>query len=799
LTRKKTIRLETAFDHLPALLCRQFNAPFGLVSVVDGDQAVFRSELGLGERGLPRAVSVSNKLVEMGPGAHLVIEDAREHPVFKDHPMVTGSPGIRFFAGATVSNGKGQPVGAVGIMDVKARGPLSPAEFLVLDHVAQIAGSMLDQAAAQSIQSEQLELLSLAEQMSGVGHWRYDVISGEVSWSDEVYRIHGYAPGEIDPSYGAALSFYHPDDAPVLARAVERALATGEGYEFRLRLQPPGREQRLVSAKATTEQDETGRTITMFGVFQDVTEAEEAHAKVSASEARYRLLADRTTDVIGVYDLDGVFSYLSPAMENVLGYKPEEMIGRRTWEFIDPRDHNSIREAYRNYFALGPGAPAPRIPYRALHKDGSLVWLEAHPTVLWDEQGRPGEIQDAIRDITQRVALEAELIDARDRAQEAAQAKSDFLANMSHELRTPLTSVIGFSGLLEASPHLPDAERMYASRIATASEALLGVINDILDYSKIEAEAVDLDPLPFDPRIMAESAAGIVESQCHAKGLRLVVELASELPAAVVGDEGRLRQVHLNFLSNAGKFPSVGEVRLSVSEADGRLKVAVTDSGIGIASDKITQLFDRFTQADASTTRVYGGTGLGLAISRRLIEMMGGEIGADSEPGRGSTFWFTIPLIAAEAVGVPNIPADAPVPPGLRVLMADDASANRELVSAILGELGIALDTVCDGAEAVEAARSGAYDLILMDVHMPVMDGLAATQAIRAMGGAGAATPIVALTANIQPEHVERCLEAGMDGHVGKPIQMAELLGVISRAAQKGREAMTSITGEAAA
>jgi CheY-like chemotaxis protein len=390
--------------------------------------------------------------------------------------------------------------------------------------------------------------------------------------------------------------------------------------------------------------------------------------------------------------------------------------------------------------------------------------------------------------VTETKALEDQLIAARDVAEAGAQAKSEFLANMSHELRTPLTSVIGFSGLLQQSRNLPETERKYADRIATGSEALLSVINDILDYSKLEAEAVGLDPQAFDPRAMAEGAVAIVETQCQAKGLMLETVIAADLPGALVGDEGRLRQVTLNFLSNAVKFTTSGTVHLDVNMANGRLRLAVTDSGIGIAPDKIDTLFDRFTQADASTTRVYGGTGLGLAISQRLIEMMGGEIGVDSRPGEGSTFWFEVPMHEAvagvEAAGADDHVVDA----GLKILMADDAAPNRELVTAILGGLGLALETVCNGAEAVEAARTGAYDLILMDVHMPVMDGLDATRAIRAMGGAAGRTPIIALTANVQPEQVLRCREAGMDGHVGKPIQISELLAALGSVAARSED-----------
>ena len=1050
LTNRDSLGLETPFDHLTALLCEQFQVPAAVVSFVHGELAIFRSEVGLGESALPRNVSVSNILVGMGPGAHFVVEDASVHPVLKDHPMVAGHPFIRFFAGTTISNGNGEAVGAVGIMDSKPRPALAPSEWVSLDRIATIAGSMFDQTTAQRVQGERLALLKLAEQMSGVGHWRFDVLSGEVTWSDEVYRIHGFEPGEIVPDYELVLAGYHPGDAEVLASAVSQAIATGAGYEFRLRIQPPGREERLVETKAATEQDETGRTVALFGVFQDVTDAVRSqehlaeseslyrllnetatdiiarfdpvgrflyvspavktvlgrdpedmlgkdcsdfippddlnmirstlrayveagpeaptpryeyrairadgslawleaapravrdasgtvvefhdhvrditerkaaerlqtelvetlsmaeelggvgcwrldvasgavtwsdevyrihgksrdtfdpsfddavscyhpddrqavaaccrqaietgivgrfqlrliredgetrivssqcrperdekgavvalfgvfqdvtdsvrtHDLIAASEARYRLLADNATDIIATYGLDGVFTYVSPAIEVSMGYRPEELVGRRFWQFMHPDDVEGLRAAFTAYLKAGPGSPSPRVPYRGLRKNGQTVWLEAHPIVIRNARGRPVGFQDVVRDVTETKALEDQLIAARDVAEAGAQAKSEFLANMSHELRTPLTSVIGFSGLLQGSGNLPEAERKYADRIATASEALLSVINDILDYSKLEADAVDLDPQAFDPRSMVFGAVNIVESQCEAKGLTLETVIDADLPAALMGDEGRLRQVALNFLSNAVKFTTAGSVRLEVAAVGDRLRLAVSDSGIGISPDKVDALFDRFTQADATTTRLYGGTGLGLAISRRLVEMMGGEIGADSEPGKGSTFWFEVPLLAAEAGAETTDAGDLAGVEGMKILMADDAAPNRELVTAILGGLGLALDTVCNGAEAVEAARTGAYDLILMDVHMPVMDGLDATRAIRALGGVVGGTPIIALTANVQPEQVTRCREAGMDGHVGKPIQVSELLAALATASAPTHE------GEAAA
>ena len=505
------------------------------------------------------------------------------------------------------------------------------------------------------------------------------------------------------------------------------------------------------------------------------------------SEARYRLMADRASDIIVTYGADGRIHYVSPSVEAPTGLSPETLIGGSIARLVHPDDVEDLMEAFHDLVRTDGASARGRVRYRAATRDGSIRWLEARTTLIRDEGGRIVELHGALRDITATKALEDELIAARDAAEAATRAKSDFLANMSHELRTPLTSVIGFSGLLKDSPALPEAERLYADRIATASEALLGVINDILDYSKLEAEAVDLDPRPFDPAETARAAAAIVEAQCAAKALTLTLDLDPDLPRALMGDDIRLRQVLLNFLSNAAKFTVSGEIRLETRWSDGRLRAAVTDSGIGIAADKLDSLFERFTQADASTTRTYGGTGLGLAISRRLIEMMGGEIGATSRPGEGSTFWFEVPLPVAEAGEAHAAGAAPDLPKGLRVLMADDAPANRELVKVILAQWGVDLETVENGAEAAQAAARGKYDLILMDVHMPVMDGMDAARSIRALPGRAGRVPILALTANVQPEQVEACRTAGMDGHVGKPIQVAELISAMAAAARRRR------------
>ncbi|MBO9501082.1 PAS domain-containing protein [Brevundimonas sp. A19_0] len=773
--------LDSPLDRLTTMVCRLYDMPHAMIAVIDGSQTVFRSNVGLGQAEMRREVTATDILVAQGPGASLIVPDAREHPTLRHHPLVVGEPWLRFFAGATISNAAGEAIGAVGVMDIRPHPEFDESQMDGLAQAGALAVDFLERAEESRRMTERLELLRLAEEMAGVGQWRLDAETLRVTWSDEVYRIHGVTRDSFDPSYDDAIGAYHPDDQPVLKAAVAHALQTGEGYKLRLRLRRADGEIRWVMSHADTQKNAEGAVVALLGVFRDVTEQEHAHRTITASEHAFRTLAERTQDVIAVFGMDGTISYVSPAIGPLMGWTPEELVGRRTWDVMHPDDHGPIAAAYSDFIAAGPGAASPQLRYRGIRKDGSYTWLDAHPSILWSDDGRPLEIQDNIRDATETKRLEDDLKAERDRAEAAARTKTEFLANMSHELRTPLTSVIGFAGLLQKSEALGVDERRYVDRIATSSDALLGVINDILDYSKLEADAVGLDPTTFDPRGLVDAAAGIVESQCQEKGLVLVRELSDTLPPGLVGDEGRLRQVALNFLSNAVKFTSQGEVRIAARYEDERLRVAVSDTGIGISAEQASRLFRRFVQADASTTRTFGGTGLGLAISRRLIEMMGGEVGVDSRPGQGSTFWFEVPLQSMDAAERSADKAESiEVDRALRILMADDAPANRELVSVIMAGLGLSLDVVENGAEAVEAVRNGAYDLVLMDVHMPVMDGLMATQEIRAISGPTGQVPIIALTANVQPEQVAVCHAAGMDAHVGKPIHVAELMETIS-------------------
>jgi len=370
-------------------------------------------------------------------------------------------------------------------------------------------------------------------------------------------------------------------------------------------------------------------------------------------------------------------------------------------------------------------------------------------------------------------------------AQAAADAKSEFLANMSHEVRTPLTGIIGFAGLLNATPDLPGEARSHARRIYASSQGLLSVVNDILDFSKLESRQVELDPQPFAPVAFLEESLALFADAAAAKGLTLALDLDGEAPAVLCADAGRLRQILSNLLSNAVKFTSAGEIRVQARYAaqDETLTVAVKDTGEGVAPDKLERLFQRFSQVDGSVSRRYGGTGLGLSICKGLAELMGGDIAVSSTLGVGSV--FTVRVRAPRAERAWPEAADygaeekAQAFPRARVLVVDDLDVNRELIRTLLEAAGHEVRDEAGGVEALAAASQEPFDVILMDLQMPEMDGFMTAEALRAGSSPNRDTPILALSANVLPDHVRACAKVGMNGHIPKPIVPATLLEAI--------------------
>lgn len=413
------------------------------------------------------------------------------------------------------------------------------------------------------------------------------------------------------------------------------------------------------------------------------------------------------------------------------------------------------------------------------------------------------------RRVSERTADLAEACERSEAAQAQAEAgeraKSEFLATMSHEVRTPLNAIVGFGDVLRDDASLTPSQRRCVEQMRVGCEVLIGVVNDILDYARIEAEGVQLEAAPFTLGSLVRETVDFVAGSAERKRLELWIEAPADETSVVLGDRTRLRQVLLNLVNNAVKFTERGRVTVTLTEAmrdDGLVaRIAVQDTGIGISAEAQKRLFTRFAQADSTTTRRFGGTGLGLAIAKGLIEAMGGKIGVESREGEGATFWFEValplspaqkPIISASDNEISAPSADTATSRQTHLLLVDDGAINREIAQLILEAMGYRVTTAENGQEALDAVQELAFDLVLMDVEMPVMDGITATETIRALGGAASRIPIIAMTAHVLPDHVALLRSAGVNDHVGKPFDRNHLRAVIQRCLSDARRLQTA-------
>jgi PAS domain S-box-containing protein len=521
----------------------------------------------------------------------------------------------------------------------------------------------------------------------------------------------------------------------------------------------------------------------------DVLEA--GHLEVERDALFLRSIVENIPHMIFVKDAaDLRFVRFNRAGEELLGYSRADLIGRNDYDFFPGEEADFFTRKDRDVLQGRRLVDIPEEPIETRKRGRRFLHTKKIP--ILSEDGKPQFLLGISEDITERRQVREELERAKAAAEAASVAKSEFLARMSHEIRTPMNGIIGMTELaLETD--LTEEQREYLNLVHGSAESLLSVLNDVLDFSKIEAGKLDLESIPFEVREDMGQAVRSLALAAREKGLELSLQVDDAVPRTLLGDPLRLRQVLLNLVDNAIRFTQTGGVRVAVAmeslDADrGVLRVAVSDSGIGISESKQAVIFDAFTQGDGSVTREYGGTGLGLAICSRLVQMMGGEISLDSEPGRGSTFRFTAALRIPSAADLARRHVDTPAMAApqlspLRVLVAEDNLVNRTLTARILKRAGHHVEVALSGSGALEALRGRRFDVALMDLEMPGMGGIEATHRIReAERREGGHLPIIALTAHALRGDRERCLAAGMDGYLAKPIRRSALLGAIGAA-----------------
>jgi PAS domain S-box-containing protein len=653
--------------------------------------------------------------------------------------------------------------------------------------------------------------LEVALESSKMGIWDFEPDSGRLIWDQQMCNLYGCSGDTDNLRLETWKQRLHPEDIESSIQAFERALQDGGHYAEDFRIVHPNGVMYHIRGIGVSFKDAAGK-IRMIGVNWDVTQdvqlrdelirtnqtlqqrngemhegqlaLEQAHAELQEQQAelhRLSLVAKHASDSIIMTDADNRIVWVNEGFTRVTGYSPAEAIGTKPVELLNgPNSDPSTTREISDHLARGERFHTEILNYT---KSGEEIWISTNLVPILNDDGQIELVVGIERDVTESKTRQRELAEARISAELADRAKSDFLANMSHEIRTPMNGIIGMADLL-AESGLAAEEKQYVDTIQESSSALLKIINDILDLSRLEAGKLEISSTDFDLRHCIESAVDLLRPKAKEKEISITVNYATGLVERVLGDDGRLRQILVNLLGNAVKFTAEGGVKISVGadETDPyRLLIEIEDSGIGISPEQAQHIFDRFSQADSAITRAFGGTGLGLTISSVLAKRMGGGITLRSELGAGCCFSLCVQMAPTDTskkkIEPPTYSPSTVLTESL-VLLAEDNRVNRLLINKYLNDQPLELVEAVNGREAVNLCLKRAPDIVLMDMSMPELDGIAATREIRALDIEQ--PTIVALTANAFESDREACLAAGMDHFLSKPINKAHLIDTLA-------------------
>jgi PAS domain S-box-containing protein len=664
----------------------------------------------------------------------------------------------------------GQWWGHIALSDRERPREWSETTIQLIRIAAEMISAFLQRIETTQALRSREALLRNVGHMAQIGGWEQDLASGVIHRSEEMLKIYEL-PSDVRPSEEDIQRFYQPEDLQRAYFLMELGAKTGAPWSHEMCITTHLGNRRWVSSQGQAIWAD-GQIVRLQGTLQDITSRKEAELALAASEARLRAMRNAIPDLLFIIDKDGVYRDFHAPDRTALLMPPEAFLGRSV-DDVFPATAQETKAAIAQVLKSGQIRTTEYAAFISEPRE-----FESRMVGINSE-----EVLILVRDITERKQAAASLLRAKEAAEQADQAKSVFLAHMSHEIRTPLNAVIGMADLLRETK-LSSDQHAYVETIHTGGETLLGIINNILDLSKIEADYVELELRPLNLVACLSEAVDLVRHTAQRRGLPIETSIAEGMPTYLLGDQIRLRQIIVNLLANAVKFTNQGQIHLRATRqaaADGTqmLSIAVEDSGIGISSDQIARIFEPFTQADSSTTRRYGGTGLGLAICRQLTELMGGELRVTSMPGVGSTFTLSLPMRIATSPSAPPLslpePAQGQRPTPLRVLIAEDNPVNQLVIQRLLTHLGYQSDVVSDGRAALKAVSAKPYDVVLMDVQMPDLDGQQATAAIRALGPTIHQPYIIALTAYALVGDRERYLSAGMNAYLSKPVQLSTL------------------------